>query len=83
VSLFVALAATAFAVDKERPPAILGRLETKSRIVTFWAGAQARYTIRTKDGRLLAERVTATELRARFPELAKINDATMVAWAGM
>jgi hypothetical protein len=82
-SLFVALAATASVADNERLSAILGHLETKDRFVTLWAGPQPRYTVRTRDGKLLAERISAAELRTRYPELSRINDATTVAWAGL
>lgn len=82
-ALLMSLAATAPAADKDQSPSILGHLETKDRVMTLWAGPQPCYTVRTKDGKVLAERITATELRARYPELARINDATTVAWAGM
>jgi hypothetical protein len=82
-ALLVAVAATARAGDKEPSPATLGHLETKDHLVTLWAGPQPRYTVRTKDGKLLADKITATELRARFPALARINNAATVAWAGM
>ena len=82
-SLFVALAATASAADNNRSPAILGHLETKDRVVTLWAGPQPRYTVRTKDGKVLGDKISAADLRARYPNLARINNATTVAWAGM
>jgi hypothetical protein len=82
-TLLVSFAAIAFGADKSQAPPILGHLETQDRVVTLWAGPQPCYTVRTKDGKMLADKISASELRACYPELARINDATTVAWAGL
>ena len=82
-ALLLALTATAFGSDGRIAPTVLGYLETQNRMITFYAGIEVRYTVRTKEGKVLAEKITAPELRACFPELAQITDATVVAWAGL
>jgi hypothetical protein len=64
-------------------PAALGHLETKDRVVTLWAGDTARYTVRTKDGTTLAERISLQELSAKFPELRRAVDGSYAMWAGL
>jgi len=83
VTLMMAASASAVAGENNGPPAALGHLRTNDRVVTLWAGEQPRYTVRTKDGKLLADKITAAELRSRYPDLYRINDATTVAWAGL
>ncbi len=64
-------------------PAALGHLETRDRVITIWAGDTARYTVRTKDGRTLAERISRQELAAKFPELRRAVDGSYAMWAGL
>lgn len=64
-------------------PAVLGHLETHSRVVTIWAGQQPSYTVRSKDGKVLAERLTLKQLNAKFPELRRTVDGSCATWAGM
>ncbi len=64
-------------------PAALGHLETRDRVITIWAGDAARYTVRTKDGRTLAERISRQELAAKFPELRRVVDGSYAIWAGL
>ncbi|HUK82306.1 MAG TPA: hypothetical protein VLZ12_06705 [Verrucomicrobiae bacterium] len=82
-ALILALAGTASAGNNDEMSSILGHLETKDRVVTLYAGRQPRYTVRTKGGKVLANKITASELRERYPDLYRINDATAVAWAGL
>ena len=57
-------------------------LETRENRVTVYSNqGDFRYTIATENGIPLAEQLTATELKARFPELYDIVTGT--AWAGM
>ena len=79
----LATGATVFGADQSAAPAVLGHLEAREHVLTIWAGAQPRYSVRTRDGKLLADKITAAELRARYPVLSRINDATTVAWAGL
>ncbi len=68
---------------RSSPSIVLGHLETQHHVVTIYAGNRATYTVRTEDGKVLADKIAAHELRAQFPELAPIDDATTVAWAGL
>jgi hypothetical protein len=65
------------------PPAALGHLETRRHIITIWAGQTPRYTVRTKDGKALAEQISLQELAAKFPELRRAVDGSHAAWAGL
>jgi len=80
VAAGLATGATLFAADK---PAILGHLETKDRVITIWAGEQPRYSVRTKDSKALAERITLQELNAKFPDLRRAVDGSYATWAGL
>ena len=80
VTVLLAIAPMTFGADQ---PVVLGHLETNRHLVTIYAGNSASYTVRNRDGKVLAEQITARELHTRFPELASINDATTVAWAGL
>jgi hypothetical protein len=64
-------------------PSIIGHLESKGRVITIWAGQEPRYTVRTKDGKTLAERISLRELTAKFPELRRAVDGSYATWAGM
>jgi hypothetical protein len=86
--LFLALATNAFAGDSRSSPVTVGYLETNDRVVTLYAGDKPLYTVSTRDGRRLAERISLKELSARFPELRRVvegararDDRTL--WAGM
>jgi len=83
ITVLLALAAGAYAADKPQPRSILGYLETRDRVIVLWSGEPACYTIRTRDGKVLADKITQAEMKSRFPELAQITDSTVVAWAGM
>ncbi len=69
---FVAIAGQPQISDSKPAPSVLGYLETRDKIITITAGPQATYTVRTKQGKLLAKNVTATQLRAQFPDLHRI-----------
>jgi hypothetical protein len=64
-------------------PSIIGHLESKGRIITIYAGPQPCYTVRTKDGKTLAERIPLWELSAKFPELRRAVDGSYATWAGL
>ena len=62
------------AVDRQLAPAIVS-LETRAGHVTIFAGELGRYyTIVTKDGRVVAERVSADELAANHPDVSAMVD---------
>jgi len=69
-----------FAADM---PAVIGHLETKGCVITVWAGEQPRYSVRTKDGKAIAERITLQELNAKFPDLRRAVDGSYATWAGL
>ncbi len=55
------------------PPAdTLGFIETRDRSIEMKAGDTGSYTVRTKDGKILAERISASQLQAQFPQLHQI-----------
>jgi len=83
IAVLLALATAAFAEDKKSSPAILGYLETRDHVVAILAGAEPRYTVRSKDGKLLAERLSRKELSAKFPGLRSVVDGTCAQWAGL
>jgi len=64
-------------------PSIIGHLESRGRIITIWAGQQPRYTVRTKDGKTLAEFISLQELNAKFPDLRRTVDGSYATWAGL
>jgi hypothetical protein len=64
-------------------PAVIGHLESKGRVITIYAGQQPRYTVRTKDGQTLADRISLRELNAKFPELRRAVDGSYATWAGL
>lgn len=62
------------AVDRQLAPAIVS-LETRAGHVTIFAGELGRYyTIVAKDGRVVAERVSADELAADHPDVSAMVD---------
>ena len=80
------LAGTSFAEnDKPRtteskapPAATLGFLETREHFVEIKAGEKGPYTVRAKNGKVLAESLSAERLQAQFPKLHQIVRG--VAW---
>jgi hypothetical protein len=64
-------------------PAVVGHLETARHNIVVWAGDQPRYTVRTKDGQVLAEKIPLRELSAKFPELHRAVDGSYAIWAGL
>ena len=62
------------ALDRMLAPAIV-QLETRAGRVTVYGGELGRYyTIVTRDGRVLAERISADELAANHPDVATTVD---------
>jgi hypothetical protein len=66
----------------EAPP-VLGHLHTRQHIVTLHAGEPPRYSVRSKQGKPLAENISARQLRANFPELERVVNGTAPQWAGL
>ncbi len=64
-------------------PAVLGHLETQNRVITIFAGEKPRYTVATKDGKVLAERMTPDQLQKASPELAKFLRDALAPRAGI
>ena len=52
----------------------LGFLETRDNSIEIKAGKQGAYTVRTKDGKVLAENISDAQLQAKFPQLHQIVD---------
>lgn len=72
---------------KDGQPRVIGSLETKQGVIVITSGpAGPRYTVRGKDGAVIAERLSESELQAKHPEFHRrikgaIADGTV--WAGM
>lgn len=64
--------------SKTAPAATLGFLETRHHSIEIKAGETGTYTVRSKDGKILAENISDSELQARFPELQRV--VRSVAW---
>ena len=64
--------------SRNPPAATLGFLETRDRSIEIKAGEQGPYTVRAKDGKVLAENISAAQLQAQFPKLHQIVRG--VAW---
>ena len=71
------------ALSAAEAPAVIGHLESKGRVITIWAGQEPRYSVRTKDGKALAERISLRELNTKFPELRPAVDGSYATWAGL
>jgi hypothetical protein len=71
VILAAALIPTGLPAGEANRPAVLGHLETQGRVVTIFAGEKPTYTVKTKDGTILAERVASDQLQQKDPALAK------------
>ena len=77
------LFASATAIAEESMPAVLGHLETQNRVITIFAGAKPVYTVATKAGKVLAERVTPEQLQKTNPDLAKFLRDALAPRAGV
>lgn len=71
------------ALAAESKPAVLGHLETQNRVITIFAGEKPTYTVATKDGKVLAERITPEQLQKKDAELAKFLRDALAPRAGI
>jgi len=61
------------AAQTNAPPAdTLGFIETRDQSIEIKAGDTGSYTVRTKDGKVLADNISASQLQAQFPQLHQI-----------
>ena len=52
---------------------VIGHLQTRNKLITIRTGADGPlYSVKSKEGKILAVDLPATELSARFPELKKV-----------
>ncbi|MHB8521932.1 MAG: hypothetical protein ACYDH9_14385 [Limisphaerales bacterium] len=58
---------------------VLGYLESRDRVVVIHPNH--RYSVRTKDGKVLAAAVTVKKLRASFPDLYKLVNPSLASGA--
>ena len=56
---------------------VLRHLETKDHFITIKAGTRPLYTIKTKDGKVLAEDLPLEKLRAQYPDVYGIVDGAV------
>ena len=77
--------AAASGEDADSP--VVYYLKTRDKIITIRCGAHGPlYTLKGHNGKMLAENISASQLRARFPELKGIVDdglAKGITWAGL
>lgn len=65
--------------------AVIGQVQTRDKVIIIRSGADGQlYTVKSRDGNLLAVDLNAEELDAKFPELKKVlenglagHDATL------
>jgi hypothetical protein len=68
--------------QKENTGRAIVVLQTRDNLITIYSGEKdLLYSVSTESGISLADQLTASELKARFPELYDI--ATGIAWAGL
>jgi flagellar basal body-associated protein FliL len=68
--------------QKENTGRAIVVLQTRDNLITIYSGEKdLLYSVSTESGISLADQLTASELKVRFPELYEI--ATGIAWAGM
>ncbi len=54
---------------------VIGHLKTRGEMITILTGkAGRRYTVKTKGGELLPEKISGKELQARYPRLHRVVD---------
>ncbi len=66
--------------EEEDQSAVLGHLQSRDRKVTFYvgpAGDGPRFTVRSRDGQVLAAGLTDNELKAHDPALYRMFQSTM------
>ncbi len=68
------------ATQEQPQGAVLGHLQSRDRKVTFYAGPAddgPRFTIRDRDGQVIAAGLTTNELKVREPDLFHIYQSSM------
>ena len=67
--------------DADTPPVIL-YIESRNHKVAVYSGS--RFTVSSKDGKVLVANVTTDELRVQYPELHRIVESAYAKlWAGL
>ena len=57
---------------------VIVHLATRDRVITISSGIDGPvYTVKTRDGKILGEKLSADALHARFPEIEKFMDTTL------
>ena len=75
---------SAVSAGEEMP--VIGHLEKSGQIITIYAGEKGPlYTVKTKEGKIIAEKIDDTQLQARLPDLYRDlksavagNDASLI-----
>src|SRR5437868_1906011 len=66
------------AVSEPAGARALGKLETRDSVITYYSTiGGARFTVRGRDGSLVAANVTFDELRARRPDLGELVETSV------
>lgn len=80
------LLAAAYGADQSANEPVIGHLEKGGQVITIYAGEKGPlYTIKTKTGEVIAEKIDDTQLQARLPNLYRDlknavagNDASLI-----
>ena len=66
------------------PFIVIGHLEHRDRVVTIKSGAQGVvYSVRSRDGKILFDNLTAAQLKAQSPELHNVLETGTAGYAGL
>ena len=81
------LLAAAYGTDQSADDMpVIGHLEKRGQVITIYAGEKGPlYTVKTKEGKIIAEKIDDTQLQARLPDLYRDlksavagNDASLI-----
>lgn len=77
-------AASQIPAGETGPFIVIGHLEHRDRVVTIKTGAQGLvYSLRDRDGKLLFENLTGSQLKMQSPELHEFIEAATAGQAGL
>ena len=63
---------------------VIGHLKTRDKLITIRTGSDGPlYTVKSKDGTVLAVNLPAEDLYAMFPELKDLMERGIADWAGL
>lgn len=76
--------ATQIPPGENGPFVVMGHLEHRDRVVTIKSGAQGLvYSVRSRDGKILFDNLTAAQLKIESPEIHGFIEAATAGQAGL